>query len=171
MLMFFFEVNTYIFIISFILVSLFVLFRILIFIENTSLRVINLFYIDYLSYLFLFLTFIIFLFVLLNDIKKIYENKLLFLNFYLLYFFLVFCFFRNNVYWFYFFFESSLLPLIFLILILGGRFDRFKARMYMFIYTLFGSFILLLILTCLNESSYFFSLNRILKLENIFGSV
>jgi NADH-ubiquinone oxidoreductase chain 4 len=68
---------------------------------------------------------------------------------------LLFSFFLGNLLGFYIFFELSLLPLIFVIMGWGYQVERVSASFYLLIYTLVGSFPLLLVFLILrlNQSN------------------
>nr|YP_009505017.1 NADH dehydrogenase subunit 4 [Luciola curtithorax]AWW89610.1 NADH dehydrogenase subunit 4 [Luciola curtithorax] len=70
-----------------------------------------------------------------NSFSMFFSVVVLFL---LLFLFLTFC--SMNMFVFYLFFEMSLIPTLFLILGWGYQPERIQAGMYMFMYTLFGSF-------------------------------
>lgn len=129
----------------FIYLSLVLIFIIIIKNFNLSIFFIGsrrLVYGDFLRFILRFLSLIIILFIiLLTYFKKLKERLLV--NFFLLVS-LYLCFFSNRFLIIYVCFEISLVPLIYLIFINGFRLERFKASIYLFLFTLFGSFFLLL---------------------------
>nr|QYC94849.1 NADH dehydrogenase subunit 4 [Amblyseius swirskii] len=106
---------------------------------------------DYISYMLIFLSFLILFVSLLLEFKKSFE-----LSFYLIFllmFILLNCFMLDSFFMFYIFFEFSLIPLILLMLILGGSMERFLSMMYLFLYTFSSSLLLLLVLFKMSSKS------------------
>lgn len=103
---------------------------------------------------------------LLIIIIIIYSNNNYYnLNFYLyliilLLILLILCFYSINYFIFYLFFESRIIPILLLIIGWGLQPERVKAGYYIFLYTIFSSLPLLIILFILND--YFLSLNYLI---------
>nr|UYI30620.1 NADH dehydrogenase subunit 4 [Aquatica sp. a XF-2022] len=98
---------------------------------------------DYLTFFMILLSIWICILMLMASEKVyFYNNFSLFFSFVilflLLFLFLTFC--SMNMFVFYLFFEMSLIPTLLLILGWGYQPERIQAGMYMFMYTLFGSF-------------------------------
>ena len=119
--------------------------------------------IDGISLFFLLLTVLLFpiCFLASWDVKK---SKLLFLNLLLIEFLLFLTFSVLDLFFFCIFFESLLIPMFFIIILWGTRARRVRALTYFFLYTLFGSVFLLLLLFFL-----FFEINSFHFLEIIFS--
>nr|QEJ81420.1 NADH dehydrogenase subunit 4 [Pristolycus sp. FM14] len=121
---------------------------------------------DYLTFFMILLSIWICVLMMMAS-EKIYFNN----NFSLFFSFIIllllvslfFTFCSMNMFMFYLFFEMSLIPTLFLILGWGYQPERIQAGIYMFMYTLFGSFpmvVSLLYMYNLNYSlDFFFSLN------------
>lgn len=101
------------------------------------------FSIDGFSLIFLLLTTFLFPIILINVwTNKIY-TKLLFCLLLILEILLVLVFTTLDLFSFYLFFELILIPMIFIIGLWGSRFRRIKAIFYFFLYTFFGSLLML----------------------------
>nr|UZG66063.1 NADH dehydrogenase subunit 4 [Aquatica wuhana] len=121
---------------------------------------------DYLTFYMILLKISICLLMLMASEKIYFYNifslllgfMILFL---LIFLFLTFC--SMNMFVFYLFFEMSLIPTLLLILGWGYQPERIQAGLYMFIYTLFGSFPMMVSLFYLynnnNSLDFFFTLN------------
>nr|UZC78745.1 NADH dehydrogenase subunit 4 [Aquatica leii] len=121
---------------------------------------------DYLTFFMVLLSFwICVLMLMASGNIYVYNNFSLFFSFVILFLliflFLTFC--SMNMFVFYLFFEMSLIPTLLLILGWGYQPERFQAGMYMFMYTLFGPFPMMVSLFYLyyyNSSlDFFFSYN------------
>nr|UZC78732.1 NADH dehydrogenase subunit 4 [Aquatica leii] len=121
---------------------------------------------DYLTFFMVLLSIWICVLMLMASEKiYFYNNFSLFFSFVILFLliflFLTFC--SMNMFVFYLFFEMSLIPTLLLILGWGYQPERIQAGMYMFMYTLFGSFPMMVSLFYLyyyNSSlDFFFSYN------------
>nr|QYC94843.1 NADH dehydrogenase subunit 4 [Amblyseius tsugawai] len=134
---------------SYLLFGLLMLLGVLNFINFSFIFLMN-FTFDYMSYLLVFLSFLIIYNVILMEFNK--KTNLVMIMLYLMMISLFFCFVSDNLLVFYIFFEFSLIPLISLILFLGGSMERFLASMYLFMYTLLGSLFLLLLLLVVSNS-------------------
>ena len=77
------------------------------------------------------------------DSIKIYKKEFI-IAFLILEFFLILVFSVLNLFLFYIFFESILIPMFFIIGLWGSRTRKIKAAYYFFLYTLFGSLLLLI---------------------------
>jgi NADH:ubiquinone oxidoreductase subunit 4 (subunit M) len=75
--------------------------------------------------------------------RKIYEVQEYVIYLLLIELFLFLAFLTTDLIIFYIFFESTLIPMFLLIGVLGSRERKIKAAFYLFIYTLFGSILLL----------------------------
>nr|QEM01936.1 NADH dehydrogenase subunit 4 [Abscondita chinensis] len=98
---------------------------------------------DYMTFYMIMLSIWICVLMLMASEKiYFYKNFTLFFNFVvlLLLLFLVLTFCSMNMFVFYLFFEMSLIPTLLLILGWGYQPERIQAGLYMFMYTLFGSF-------------------------------
>lgn len=127
----------------------------------------NYLFLDGLSYGIILLSYFIILFVLLYSYKdKLYKKMLIY---YFMFISLYFCFSVDNFLVFYVFFELSIIPLLYLILIVRGRYERFKATIFLFIYTILGSLTLLVFLIYL-ENNYSIILNNVLLLIKNIGN-
>nr|AZL93187.1 NADH dehydrogenase subunit 4 [Diapriidae sp. ZJUH_2016010] len=103
------------------------------------------------------------MFMMIFSSKKIIKFNLFMFMLLLLLLLLMMCFYSMNYLMFYLFFESSLIPTILLIIGWGMQPERIKAGYYMFLYTMFSSLPLLLMIFILKE--YFFSLNYLILLN------
>nr|UYI30633.1 NADH dehydrogenase subunit 4 [Aquatica sp. q XF-2022] len=121
---------------------------------------------DYLTFFMILLSIWICVLMLMASEKVyFYNNFSLFFSFVilflLLFLFLTFC--SMNMFVFYLFFEMSLIPTLLLILGWGYQPERIQAGMYMFMYTLFGSFPMMVSLFYLynfnGSLDFFFSYN------------
>lgn len=101
--------------------------------------------IDGISLFFFVLTALIFPFCILNSFNMP-NIKLLIINLILLEICLLIAFTVIDLFFFCLFFESLLIPMFFIILFWGTRERRIKALTYFFIYTLFGSVFILIVL-------------------------
>lgn len=112
----------------------------------TTLNLPIIFGIDGISYSFCLLTnIIIFLcYLYIFNFSEIKYNKLFIMNILALNLFLLCSFMSFNLFWFYFFFESTLIPMFLIIGIWGSRSRKIKASYYFFLYTLFGSVLMLI---------------------------
>nr|ACS15269.1 NADH dehydrogenase subunit 4 [Phytoseiulus persimilis] len=127
----------------------------------------NYLFLDGLSYGMILLSYFIILFVLLYSYKdKLYKKMLIY---YFMFISLYFCFSVDNFLVFYVFFELSMIPLLYLILMVSGSYERFKATMFLFIYTMLGSLTLLVFLMYL-ENNYSMMLNNVLLLMKNMGN-
>nr|UYG49112.1 NADH dehydrogenase subunit 4 [Abscondita chinensis] len=98
---------------------------------------------DYLTFFMILLSiWICILMLMASENIYFYNNFTLFFNFVILMLLLslVLTFCSMNMFVFYLFFEMSLIPTLFLIFGWGYQPERIQAGMYMFMYTLFGSF-------------------------------
>lgn len=102
------------------------------------------FFIDTIAYILVLLSIWIVILIWINDLIDYFNIKNI-LRFLLL-ISLVFCFIIRGLIEIYIFFEFSLIPLILLIILIGGSPERLSARIYIFIYTLFGSLIFLVLM-------------------------
>jgi proton-translocating NADH-quinone oxidoreductase chain M len=100
--------------------------------------------IDGISLFFLLLTTLLFPLCIVISWNKINDIKNYFLAFLLLEFFLIGAFCSIELFMFYIFFESVLIPMFLIIGIWGSRERKVKASYYFFLYTLFGSILMLL---------------------------
>jgi NADH:ubiquinone oxidoreductase subunit 4 (subunit M) len=75
---------------------------------------------------------------------NIKQYKQLVLNMLLIQLFLTLTFMTTDLFFFYIFFESILIPMYLIIGIYGSRENKIMASYYFFLYTLLGSFLLLL---------------------------
>nr|YP_010937276.1 NADH dehydrogenase subunit 4 [Ixodes anatis]WKW95233.1 NADH dehydrogenase subunit 4 [Ixodes anatis] len=89
---------------------------------------------------------IIYLMMLSSFMNNLYNNKMFMMYVSMMMFFLFMCFFSYNLLGFYFFFESVLFPIVMIIFNWGNQPERLQAGMYMLLYTLFGSYPLLIIM-------------------------
>nr|YP_011017402.1 NADH dehydrogenase subunit 4 [Amblyomma parvum]WQF69065.1 NADH dehydrogenase subunit 4 [Amblyomma parvum] len=94
-----------------------------------------------------------FLMILASNISKTFLNKMFLFYVNLMLFLLMICFSTLNLLIFYFFFEAVLFPIIMLIFGWGNQPERLQAGFYMLMYTIFGSFPLLISLL------YFYAVN------------
>jgi proton-translocating NADH-quinone oxidoreductase chain M len=101
--------------------------------------------IDGISLFFFLLTTLIFPFCILTTFNMP-NIKLIIINLILLEFCLLIAFTVIDLFFFCLFFESLLIPMFFIILFWGTRERRIKALTYFFIYTIFGSIFLLIVL-------------------------
>ncbi|YP_001096013.1 NADH dehydrogenase subunit 4 (mitochondrion) [Galendromus occidentalis] len=108
------------------------------------------FFVDNISYLLVILSFYIIMLINIY-LFNFDDNKIMYL-FNLLVFFLFYCFFVNNLILMYVFFEACLLPLMIVIFLNGLTMERLKASTYLMLYTLFGSFIFLLMVIVMDVS-------------------
>nr|UOK09808.1 NADH dehydrogenase subunit 4 [Ixodes confusus] len=88
----------------------------------------------------------VYLMILASSFDNLWNNKMFMMYMSLMLFFLFMCFFSLNLLSFYFFFESVLFPIIMIIFNWGNQPERLQAGMYMLLYTLFGSYPLLIIM-------------------------
>nr|BBA21815.1 NADH dehydrogenase subunit 4 [Nipponoluciola cruciata] len=121
---------------------------------------------DYLSFFMILLSVWICLLMLMASEKVYFYNSFsLFFSLVILFLliFLVLTFCSMNMFVFYLFFEMSLIPTLLLILGWGYQPERIQAGMYMFMYTLFGSFPMMVSLFYLynnnNSLDFFFVFN------------
>nr|WOR80636.1 NADH dehydrogenase subunit 4 [Luciola sp.] len=121
---------------------------------------------DYLSFFMILLSIWICVLMLMASEKiYFYNNFSMFFSFVILFLllFLVLTFCSMNMFVFYLFFEMSLIPTLFLILGWGYQPERIQAGMYMFMYTLFGSFPMMISLFYMyytyNSLDFFFAYN------------
>nr|YP_010350405.1 NADH dehydrogenase subunit 4 [Ixodes myrmecobii]UOK09886.1 NADH dehydrogenase subunit 4 [Ixodes myrmecobii] len=89
---------------------------------------------------------VIYLMMMSSVFDNLWNNKMFMMYVSLLIFFLFMCFFSMNLLSFYFFFESVLFPIIMIIFNWGNQPERLQAGIYMLLYTLFGSYPLLIIM-------------------------
>nr|YP_010350392.1 NADH dehydrogenase subunit 4 [Ixodes hirsti]UOK09873.1 NADH dehydrogenase subunit 4 [Ixodes hirsti] len=88
----------------------------------------------------------IYLMMMSSGLDELWNNKMFMMYVSLMMFFLFMCFFSLNLLSFYFFFESVLFPIVLIIFNWGNQPERLQAGMYMLLYTLFGSYPLLVIM-------------------------
>nr|YP_010954456.1 NADH dehydrogenase subunit 4 [Tropilaelaps mercedesae]WMV02019.1 NADH dehydrogenase subunit 4 [Tropilaelaps mercedesae] len=108
-------------------------------------KMLMVFYIDSMGYFMILLSYWI-MFMVILSMKNSSFSKVFFFMMFMMMLILVLCFISLNLMWFYIFFESILIPMMLMIYIWGNQLERFKAGVYMFLYTIFGSFPLMLIL-------------------------
>nr|YP_010703308.1 NADH dehydrogenase subunit 4 [Anastatus shichengensis]WCO11511.1 NADH dehydrogenase subunit 4 [Anastatus shichengensis] len=129
---------------------------------------------DNYSIFFMILSIMIIMFMMLVS-KNSFNDKLFFMMMFLLLIFLILCFISMNYFLFYLFFEMSLIPTFFLIMGWGYQPERLSASMYMFLYTLFASLPLLVLLYMIfgenNSLNYLFLMNKNLLMENFCDKV
>nr|UYG49281.1 NADH dehydrogenase subunit 4 [Abscondita chinensis] len=125
---------------------------------------------DYLTFFMILLSiWICILMLMASENIYFYNNFTLFFNFVILMLLLslVLTFCSMNMFVFYLFFEMSLIPTLFLILGWGYQPERIQAGMYMFMYTLFGSFPMMISLFYLYKCNmgldffYIFNINSL----------
>jgi proton-translocating NADH-quinone oxidoreductase chain M len=100
--------------------------------------------IDGISLFFLLLTTLLFPLCIVLSWNKTNNIKNYFIAFLILEFFLIGAFCSAELFMFYIFFESVLIPMFLIIGIWGSRERKVKASYYFFLYTLFGSILMLL---------------------------
>lgn len=117
------------------------------------------FYISKFSFVLTFLVFLIGLRFILNLSVK---NKIIFSLRWILLFIILLFFLINNILVFFILFELSLIPIIFIIFFFGYQPERIIARFILFLYTVFGSLPLMIILLILyrNDLWYFFLIKK-----------
>nr|YP_010350327.1 NADH dehydrogenase subunit 4 [Ixodes barkeri]UOK09756.1 NADH dehydrogenase subunit 4 [Ixodes barkeri]UOL50399.1 NADH dehydrogenase subunit 4 [Ixodes barkeri] len=100
----------------------------------------------------------IYLMMMSSFMNKLFENKMFLLYLMMMLFFLFMCFYSLSLLMFYFFFESVLFPIIMIIFNWGNQPERLQAGIYMLMYTLFGSYPLLVIMLFYGDVSlnYFY---------------
>nr|YP_054513.1 NADH dehydrogenase subunit 4 [Ixodes uriae]BAD27249.1 NADH dehydrogenase subunit 4 [Ixodes uriae] len=108
---------------------------------------------------------IIYLMMLSSIFNDLWNNKMFMMYVSMMMFFLFMCFFSLNLLSFYFFFESVLFPIIMIIFNWGNQPERLQAGIYMLLYTLFGSYPLLVIMMLKGG----FSLNYLYMMMMDFG--
>nr|YP_009987552.1 NADH dehydrogenase subunit 4 [Ishiharodelphax matsuyamensis]QBZ38025.1 NADH dehydrogenase subunit 4 [Ishiharodelphax matsuyamensis] len=117
---------------------------------------------DYYSFCMVFLTFwlVILMMYSLLSLNSLYFSYLQFLVL-LMTLFLMLCFFSLDYFCFYLYFECSILPVFFLIYGWGYQPERMFASLYFFMYTLFSSLPLFLLILNLNNllGYFYFNLN------------
>nr|YP_010937289.1 NADH dehydrogenase subunit 4 [Ixodes ornithorhynchi]WKW95246.1 NADH dehydrogenase subunit 4 [Ixodes ornithorhynchi]WKW95259.1 NADH dehydrogenase subunit 4 [Ixodes ornithorhynchi] len=114
---------------------------------------------DLMSFCLMMLTiWVIYLMMMSSFLNSLFENKMFMLYLVMMMFFLFMCFFSLSLLMFYFFFESVLFPIIMIIFNWGNQPERLQAGIYMFLYTLFGSYPLLTLMLFFGEDSlnYFY---------------
>nr|QUB01597.1 NADH dehydrogenase subunit 4 [Amblyomma maculatum] len=105
------------------------------------------FCLDLMSMLLIILTLWISILMIMASISlNVFKNKKFIFYINLMMFLLFICFSVSNLLMFYFFFESVLFPIIMLIFGWGNQPERLQAGVYMMMYTIFGSFPMLIIL-------------------------
>lgn len=132
-------------------------------------RIFNFFYRDLLSYIIVGLRFWLRYLIILTVFRLNLSEDFLFkfLNTNIL-FFLYLTFFIENLFYFYLFFEVVLIPIFLIIFIWGNQPERLRRRIYIFLYTLFGSLPLLLIILYLlkyNRLSFLYWFIGVDKIE------
>lgn len=107
--------------------------------------------------------------IILLIFLSIKYNKILFTIFNILIITLILRFSISNLILFYILFEATIIPIIFIIIFWGNQIERFKASIYLILYTIFGSLPLLLVILIINNhfslSIFFLSFLNI-KLSN-----
>lgn len=151
-----------------IFIIIFLLLKFIFYINNLNFLFINnIFILDIIRFLIILLSLWIILIIFLSSkFSKI--KKFIFI---LLLTNLILAFSSINFIYFYIFFEITLIPITLIIFLWGGQIERLQAGIYIFIYTIFGSLPLLLIIFILktNFSLTFFFLNFInLKFNSFF---
>nr|YP_010350353.1 NADH dehydrogenase subunit 4 [Ixodes fecialis]UOK09782.1 NADH dehydrogenase subunit 4 [Ixodes fecialis] len=96
---------------------------------------------------------VIYLMMLSSFMNNLFENKMFMMYTSMMMMFLFLCFFSFSLLGFYFFFESVLFPIIMIVFNWGNQPERLQAGMYMLLYTLFGSYPLLVIMLMYSELS------------------
>lgn len=86
-------------------------------------------------------------------INKLFEEKIFIFYLMIIIFFLLMCFYSLRLLIFYFFFERVLFPIIIIIFNWGNQPERLQAGIYILIYTLFGSYPLLVIILIYGDVS------------------
>nr|YP_010350340.1 NADH dehydrogenase subunit 4 [Ixodes woyliei]UOK09769.1 NADH dehydrogenase subunit 4 [Ixodes woyliei] len=101
---------------------------------------------------------VIYLMMMSSFLNNLFENKMFMMYLMMMLFFLLMCFYSLSLLMFYFFFESVLFPIILIIFNWGNQPERLQAGIYMLMYTLFGSYPLLVIMLLYGEESlnYFY---------------
>nr|WQF69075.1 NADH dehydrogenase subunit 4 [Amblyomma nodosum] len=113
----------------------------------SELMIMKEFNMDLLSSLLIMLTiWISFLMILASFFKSIHVNKSFLFYVNMMMFLLIICFSVSNLLAFYFFFEFVLLPIIMMIFGWGNQPERLQAGFYMLMYTIFGSFPMLVMI-------------------------
>jgi len=114
--------------------------------------------IDYLSLMLIWLTiWVYFLAIFVRGVRT--DNKLLIGSIGFLSFLLFLCFISLSLVKFFIFFEAVLVPILLIIFVSGGQFERVQAGVYLMFYTLTGSLPLLIFLLAhsqINSISYLF---------------
>nr|UYG49021.1 NADH dehydrogenase subunit 4 [Abscondita chinensis] len=126
---------------------------------------------DYLTFFMIMLSIWICMLMLMASEKiYFYNNFTMFFNFVilLLLLFLVLTFCSMNMFVFYLFFEMSLIPSLFLILGWGYQPERIQAGLYMFMYTLFGSFPMMISLFYLYQYNLGLDFFYILNINSLY---
>nr|UYG49034.1 NADH dehydrogenase subunit 4 [Abscondita chinensis] len=126
---------------------------------------------DYLTFFMIMLSIWICMLMLMASEKiYFYNNFPMFFNFVilLLLLFLVLTFCSMNMFVFYLFFEMSLIPSLFLILGWGYQPERIQAGLYMFMYTLFGSFPMMISLFYLYQYNLGLDFFYILNINSLY---
>ena len=103
----------------------------------------NIFNIDIVALSLIILTLWVTKLMMFRQFNRLIKNSI-YSIFFILYISLLFSFSTTNIFIFYFFFEWSLIPIFLIILGWGYQIERFKARLYLFFYTIFASLPLLL---------------------------
>lgn len=120
--------------------------------------------IDWLSFFFLFLTnlFTYLCIISLSKTQEFFKETLFFLIF--LQWGLILAFTTTDIFGFFIFFESTLIPIFFIVLLLGSRERKVRASYLISVYTLFGSiFMFFTIMYLYNKTgtSFYYILNTI----------
>nr|UZT67597.1 NADH dehydrogenase subunit 4 [Saphonecrus sp. ZJUH 20220015] len=110
-----------------------------------SLKIFMFFFIDYYSFNLIMLLLWIMGLMLMSKINFNFMNLYL-LNLLILFIMLMLTFMSINYFMFYFFFEISMVPTLILIIGWGFQYERIEAGVYMFMYTLFSSLPMLIVL-------------------------
>nr|YP_010594875.1 NADH dehydrogenase subunit 4 [Anastatus dexingensis]WAJ57473.1 NADH dehydrogenase subunit 4 [Anastatus dexingensis] len=128
---------------------------------------------DNFSIFLLFLSIMIVKYMIFIGEKK--NVLIFFFLMFILLMFLMICFFSMNYFLFYLFFEMSLIPTFFLIMGWGKQPERLMASMYMYLYTLFFSLPLLVLIYMIFDENlslnYLFLLNKNLIVNNLNNKV
>nr|YP_010350314.1 NADH dehydrogenase subunit 4 [Ixodes australiensis]UOK09743.1 NADH dehydrogenase subunit 4 [Ixodes australiensis] len=98
---------------------------------------------------------VIYLMMVSSFFNNLFNNKMFMLYLMMMLFFLLMCFYSLSLLMFYFFFESVLFPIIMIIFNWGNQPERLQAGIYMLMYTLLGSYPLLVVMLLYGD----FSLN------------
>nr|UZT67558.1 NADH dehydrogenase subunit 4 [Paramblynotus sp. ZJUH 20220012] len=153
-----------------IILIMFLIYLILNKIMFFSMKFYHFLFIDYYSFYLMLLIFWIMSLMFMSMIKMKFK-KLYILNLLLLLLFLLMTFNSLNYFMFYLFFEISMIPTLLLIVGWGGQFERIEASLYMFMYTLFGSLpmmIIILKIYYMNFSLNIIMLNNLILINNIY---